>query len=113
MRHAYYALDNPELTLNLTACSLSFSNSRQQTPELVTEDSHTSASVATSRTVLSLSFSAARMYSMDDAMNLEELDAWLSRTDELWRTLTNPVVLPASLRLTGLGKLYHGRDDRL
>ena len=47
---------------------------------------------------------AARMYSIDDAMNLEELDAWLARTDEaLGASKTHPVAYTCELKIDGLG----------
>ena len=47
---------------------------------------------------------AQRMYSMDDAMNLEELDAWLEKTDEaLGSSPENPVAYTCELKIDGLG----------
>ena len=44
------------------------------------------------------------MYSIDDAMNLEELDAWLARTDEaLGASKTHPVAYTCELKIDGLG----------
>ena len=45
---------------------------------------------------------AQRMYSMDDAMNLEELDAWLEKTDEaLGSSPSNPVAYTCELKIDG------------
>ncbi len=47
---------------------------------------------------------AQRMYSMDDAMNLEELDTWLTKTDEaLGSSPANPVAYTCELKIDGLG----------
>ncbi|MBF0926341.1 MAG: NAD-dependent DNA ligase LigA, partial [Atopobium sp.] len=50
---------------------------------------------------------------MDDAMNLEELDAWLSRTDEaLGASPTNPAAYTCELKIDGLGVALTYRDGQ-
>lgn len=47
---------------------------------------------------------ARRMYSMDDAMDLAELDAWLERTEDALANLTSePVAYTCELKIDGLG----------
>ena len=54
---------------------------------------------------------AARMYSIDDAMNLDELDEWLARTDEaLGASEANPVAYTCELKIDGLGVALTYRD---
>ena len=54
---------------------------------------------------------AQRMYSIDDAMNLEELDEWLARTDEaLGSTPEHPVAYTCELKIDGLGVALTYRD---
>ena len=54
---------------------------------------------------------AQRMYSIDDAMNLEELDEWLVRTDEaLGSTPEHPVAYTCELKIDGLGVALTYRD---
>ena len=90
--YAYYALDNPEL---------------------VTEDSYTQRVGGYVSEQFEPVQHAARMYSMDDAMNLEELDAWLSRTDEaLGASPTNPVAYTCELKIDGLGVALTYRDGQ-
>ena len=51
------------------------------------------------------------MYSIDDAMNLEELDEWLARTDELLgSTPEHPVAYTCELKIDGLGVALTYRD---
>ena len=51
------------------------------------------------------------MYSIDDAMNLDELDEWLARTDEaLGASEANPVAYTCELKIDGLGVALTYRD---
>ncbi len=82
-------------------------------PELVTEDSYTQRVGGYVSEQFEPVQHAARMYSMDDAMNLEELDAWLSRTDEaLGASPTNPVAYTCELKIDGLGVALTYRDGQ-
>ena len=54
------------------------------------------------------------MYSIDDAMDLEELDEWLARTDEaLGATEESPVAYTCELKIDGLGIALTYRDGIL
>ncbi|MBF0925450.1 MAG: NAD-dependent DNA ligase LigA [Atopobium sp.] len=112
--YAYYALDNPELTDAEFDCLLiELQQLEAAYPELVTEDSYTQRVGGYVSEQFEPVQHAARMYSMDDAMNLEELDAWLSRTDEaLGASPTNPVAYTCELKIDGLGVALTYRDGQ-
>jgi len=100
--YQYYALDAPELS------DAEFDRYLQELlaieaehPELVTPDSYTQRVGGYVSEQFEPVMHAQRMYSMDDAMNLDELDEWLERTDEaLGATDENPLHTPVSSRLT-------------
>ena len=110
--YRYYALDDPEMT------DAEFDRHLQELlaieaehPELVTPDSYTQRVGGFVSAQFEPVTHAARMYSMDDAMGLEELDAWLARTDEaLGATATNPVAYTCELKIDGLGVALTYRD---
>jgi len=112
--YAYYALDNPELTdAEFDRLLIELQQLEAAYPELVTEDSYTQRIGGYVSEQFEPVQHAARMYSMDDAMNLEELDAWLSRTDEaLGATPTNPVAYTCELKIDGLGVALTYRDGQ-
>ena len=112
--YAYYALDNPELTdAEFDRLLIEFQQLEAAYPELVTEDSYTQRVGGYVSEQFEPVQHAARMYSMDDAMNLEELDAWLSRTDEaLGASPTNPVAYTCELKIDGLGVALTYRDGQ-
>lgn len=112
--YAYYALDNPELTdAEFDRLLIELQQLEAAYPELVTEDSYTQRVGGYVSEQFEPVQHAARMYSMDDAMNLEELDAWLSRTDEaLGASLTNPVAYTCELKIDGLGVALTYRDGQ-
>ena len=112
--YAYYALDNPELTdAEFDRLLIELQQLEAAYPELVTEDSYTQRVGGYVSEQFEPVQHAARMYSMDDAMNLEELDAWLSRTDEaLCASLTNPVAYTCELKIDGLGVALTYRDGQ-
>ncbi len=112
--YAYYALDNPELTdAEFDRLFIELQQLEAAYPELVTEDSYTQRVGGYVSEQFEPVQHAARMYSMDDAMNLEELDAWLSRTDEaLGASLTNPVAYTCELKIDGLGVALTYRDGQ-
>lgn len=105
--YAYYALDAPEMSdaefdqLVRKAKSL-----EADFPELVSSESYTQRVGGVVSEQFEPVAHAARMYSMDDAMNLEELDAWLVRTEELLAKQTGSTRVPAyvcELKIDGLG----------
>ena len=112
--YAYYALDNPELTdAEFDRLLIELQQLEAANPELVTEDSYTQRVGGYVSEQFEPVQHAARMYSMDDAMNLEELDAWLSRTDEaLGVSPTNPVAYTCELKIDGLGVALTYRDGQ-
>ena len=112
--YAYYALDNPELTdAEFDRLLIELQQLEAAYPELITEDSYTQRVGGYVSGQFEPVQHAARMYSMDDAMNLEELDAWLSRTDEaLGASPTNPVAYTCELKIDGLGVALTYRDGQ-
>lgn len=112
--YAYYALDNPELTdAEFDRLLIELQQLEAAYPELVTEDSYTQRVGGYVSEQFEPVQHAARMYSMDDAMNLEELDVWLSRTDEaLGASPTNPVAYTCELKIDGLGVALTYRDGQ-
>lgn len=112
--YAYYALDNPELTdAEFDRLLIELQQLEAAYPELVTEDSYTQRVGGYVSEKFEPVQHAARMYSMDDAMNLEELDVWLSRTDEaLGASPTNPVAYTCELKIDGLGVALTYRDGQ-
>ena len=112
--YAYYALDNPELTdAEFDRLLIELQQLEAAYPELITEDSYTQRVGGYVSEQFEPVQHAARMYSMDDAMNLEELDAWLSRTDEaLGASPTNPVAYTCELKIDGLGVALTYRDGQ-
>ena len=112
--YTYYALDNPELTdAEFDRLLIQLQQLEAAYPELVTEDSYTQRVGGYVSEQFEPVQHAARMYSMDDAMNLEELDAWLSRTDEaLGASPTNPVAYTCELKIDGLGVALTYRDGQ-
>ena len=103
--YAYYALDDPEMT------DAAFDRLLQELlaleaehPELVTHESYTQRVGGYVSEQFEPVAHAARMYSMDDAMDLAELDEWLARTDEaLGATPERPVAYTCELKIDGLG----------
>ena len=80
-------------------------------PELVTPDSYTQRVGGYVSEQFEPVRHAQRMYSIDDAMNLEELDEWLARTDEaLGSTPEHPVAYTCELKIDGLGVALTYRD---
>ena len=112
--YAYYALDNPELTdAEFDRLLIELQQLEAAYPELITEDSYTQRVGGYVSEQFEPVQHAARMYSMDDAMNLEELDVWLSRTDEaLGASPTNPVAYTCELKIDGLGVALTYRDGQ-
>lgn len=112
--YAYYALDNPELTdAEFDRLLIELQQLEAAYPELVTVDSYAQRVGGYVSEQFEPVQHAARMYSMDDAMNLEELDAWLSRTDEaLGASPTNPVAYTCELKIDGLGVALTYRDGQ-
>lgn len=112
--YQYYALDAPEMT------DAEFDRLLQELlaieaahPELVTPDSYTQRVGGYVSEQFEPVTHAQRMYSMDDAMDLAELDEWLARTDEaLGATDEHPVAYTCELKIDGLGVALTYRDGQ-
>ena len=112
--YQYYALDAPEMT------DAEFDRLLQELlaieaahPELVTPDSYTQRVGGYVSEQFEPVAHAQRMYSMDDAMDLDELDEWLARTDEsLGASDAHPVAYTCELKIDGLGVALTYRDGQ-
>lgn len=112
--YRYYALDDPEMT------DAEFDRHLQELlaieaahPELVTPESYTQRVGGYVSEQFEPVTHAQRMYSMDDAMSLDELDEWLARTDEaLGASEANPVAYTCELKIDGLGVALTYRDGQ-
>jgi len=112
---AYYALDSPEMTdAQFDRHLAELQGIESSHPELVVPDSYTQRIGGYVSEQFAEVRHAQRMYSIDDAMDLAELDEWLVRTDEaLGSTGTSPVAYTCELKIDGLGIALTYRDGRL
>jgi DNA ligase (NAD+) len=103
--YSYYALDKPQVTdAEFDRLLVELQGIEAEHPELVTADSYTQRVGGYVSEQFEPVTHAQRMYSIDDAMNLEELDEWLARTDEaLGASAANPVAYTCELKIDGLG----------
>ncbi len=110
--YKYYALDKPEVTdAEFDRWVHELRAIEAEHPELVSDDSYTQRVGGYVSEQFEPVTHAARMYSMDDAMNLGELDEWLARTDEaLGSTPEHPVAYTCELKIDGLGVALTYRD---
>ena len=110
--YQYYALDDPQATDAAFDRLLRELQAIEEVhPELVTPDSYTQRVGGYVSEQFEPVRHAQRMYSIDDAMNLEELDEWLARTDEaLGSTPEHPVAYTCELKIDGLGVALTYRD---
>ncbi len=102
--YRYYILDAPEITdAAFDKLLVELQEIEARYPELVTPDSYTQrvggGYVDTEQ--FAPVTHMARMYSMDDAMNLDELDEWLARTEEALGA--GSVAYTCELKIDGLG----------
>ena len=101
--YRYYALDAPEITdAAFDKLLVELQQIEAAYPDLVTSSSYTQrvggfVDVEQFTPVTHM----ARMYSMDDAMNLEELDEWLDRTEAALGA--GNVAYTCELKIDGLG----------
>ena len=78
--YRYYALDAPEITdAAFDSLVRELESIEAEYPELVTPDSPTQRVGAAPSGQFAPAVHASRMYSLDNAMDLDELDAWLAR----------------------------------
>ena len=112
--YRYYALDDPAVTdAEFDRLLRELQAIEELHPELVTPDSYTQRVGGYVSEQFEPVRHAQRMYSIDDAMNLEELDEWLARTDEaLGATPEHPVAYTCELKIDGLGVALTYRDAR-
>lgn len=110
--YQYYALDDPQVTdAEFDRLLRELQAIEEVHPELVTPDSYTQRVGGYVSEQFEPVRHARRMYSIDDAMNLEELDEWLARTDEaLGSTPEHPVAYTCELKIDGLGVALTYRD---
>lgn len=100
--YRYYALDAPEITdAAFDKLLVELQQIEAAHPELVTPDSYTQRVGGYVSEQFTPVEHMARMYSMDDAMNLEELDEWLARTEEALGA--GRVAYTCELKIDGLG----------
>lgn len=100
--YRYYALDAPEITdAAFDKLLVELQQIEAAHTELVTPDSYTQRVGGYVSEQFTPVTHMARMYSMDDAMNLEELDEWLVRTEEALGA--GRVAYTCELKIDGLG----------
>lgn len=110
--YRYYALDDPAVTdAEFDRLVRELKAIEELHPELVGPDSYTQRVGGYVSEQFEPVRHARRMYSIDDAMNLEELDEWLARTDEaLGSTPERSVAYTCELKIDGLGVALTYRD---
>ena len=110
--YSYYALDKPQVTdAEFDRLLVELQGLEREYPQLVTADSYTQRVGGYVSEQFEPVTHAARMYSMDDAMDLAELDEWLRRTDEaLGAGPNNCVAYTCELKIDGLGVALTYRD---
>ena len=100
--YRYYALDAPEITdAVFDKLLVELQQIEAAHPELVTPDSYTQRVGGYVSEQFAPMTHMARMYSMDDAMNLDELDEWLQRTEDALGA--GKVTYTCELKIDGLG----------
>ena len=110
--YRYYALDDPAVTdAEFDRLLRELQAIEAVHPELVTPESYTQRVGGYVSEQFEPVRHAQRMYSIDDAMNLAELDEWLARTDEaLGSTPEHPIAYTCELKIDGLGVALTYRD---
>lgn len=113
--YAYYALDDPEMTdAEFDRLLVELQALESAHPELVSPESYTQRIGGYVSDQFEPVRHAQRMYSIDDAMSLDELDEWLARTDgALGATAERPVAYTCELKIDGLGIALTYRDGTL
>lgn len=103
--YQYYALDAPQMTdAEFDRLLQELIRIEDEHPELRSTQSYTQRVGGYVGEQFEAVRHAQRMYSMDDAMDLAELDAWLERTeDALAQTTSEPVAYTCELKIDGLG----------
>ena len=100
--YRYYMLDAPEITdAAFDKLLVELQQIEERYPDLVTPASYTQRVGGYVSEQFAPVTHMARMYSMDDAMDLEELDAWLDRTESALGA--GNVIYTCELKIDGLG----------
>ncbi len=100
--YRYYMLDAPEITdAAFDKMLVELQEIEAAYPDLVTPDSYTQRVGGYVSEQFTPVTHMARMYSMDDAMDLNELDAWLQRTEDALGA--GSVTYTCELKIDGLG----------
>ena len=109
--YRYYALDDPEITdAAFDALVHELRALEAAHPELVTPESYTQRVGGYVASQFASVHHAARMYSIDDVMNLDELDEWLERVE---RETGEAPAYVCELKIDGLGIALTYRDGVL
>ncbi|MEE0027431.1 MAG: NAD-dependent DNA ligase LigA, partial [Atopobiaceae bacterium] len=103
--YQYYALDAPQMTdAEFDRLLQELIHLEDEHPELRSPSSYTQRVGGYVGEQFEPVRHAQRMYSMDDAMDLAELDAWLERTEEALAAVTSDAVAyTCELKIDGLG----------
>ncbi|MDO4806143.1 MAG: NAD-dependent DNA ligase LigA [Coriobacteriales bacterium] len=103
--YQYYALDAPSMTdAEFDRLLQELIHLEEAHPELRSPSSYTQRVGGYVGEQFEPVRHAQRMYSMDDAMDLSELDAWLERTEDALAPLSSdPVAYTCELKIDGLG----------
>ena len=100
--YRYYALDAPEITdAAFDKLLVELQQIEAAHPEIITPNSYTQRVGGYVSTQFEPVAHMARMYSMDDAMDLAELDEWLQRTEDALGA--GHVAYTCELKIDGLG----------
>lgn len=100
--YRYYMLDAPEITdAAFDKMLVELQEIEATYPDLVTPDSYTQRVGGYVSEQFTPVTHMARMYSMDDAMDLDELDSWLQRTEDAFGA--GSVTYTCELKIDGLG----------
>lgn len=106
----YYVLDTPEISdAAYDSLVRELQEIEERHPELVTPDSPTQRVGAAPSERFAPVAHATRMYSLDNAMDLDELDAWLART----REAVGDCAFMAELKIDGSSLALTYRDGVL
>jgi len=121
--YLYYVLDAPEISdAAFDSLMQELQSLERLYPELLVPSSPTQRVGGWSETTTFASVThSERMYSLDNAMNLDELDAWLTRTTEAIETLASswgdttvmPISFVCELKIDGSSIALTYRDGEL
>lgn len=108
--YLYYELDKPEITdAQFDRYLVELQELEAKYPSLVTSDSYTQKVGGYVSNKFAPVEHEKKMYSIDDAMNLEELDEWLERVEE---QLGSDTKYTCELKIDGLGVALTYKDGQ-